>query len=132
MFLYRQLESVSWSNLPFTSKPTWTISTKHGEGFVRSGEKREWQRAGFVYQTEWAYWTSMTTNIYCHDLSVAWWWMVLILSMPWLGIFEIARRKRQLIHRIRRGGCPVCGYDLRASTNRCPECGTPIPAEATA
>jgi hypothetical protein len=43
--------------------------------------------------------------------------------------FPRQRRRRQIAARLRRGLCAHCGYDLRASPGKCPECGA---ARATA
>lgn len=52
-------------------------------------------------------------------------WLLAAMSalMPLIWAF-VARRRRT---RKGSGLCQKCGHDLRASTDRCPECGTPIP-----
>jgi len=49
-------------------------------------------------------------------------WTWLVLAMPLLAI--VLARQLKTRRRRTRGLCLVCGYDLRASPSRCPECGT--------
>jgi hypothetical protein len=48
--------------------------------------------------------------------------MFAALPVTW---FVLARRRRVLARRRACGQCVRCGYDLRATPGRCPECGTP-------
>jgi hypothetical protein len=52
------------------------------------------------------------------------WLIALILGFtPTFRIWKMMCRRERVV----AGRCPVCGYDLRASPERCPECGTANP-----
>ena len=53
-------------------------------------------------------------------------WAIVLVTAA-VPVFYVRRvRWLRRAHRARRGLCPGCGYDLRASSGRCPECGEAI------
>ena len=58
------------------------------------------------------------------NLQVPYWFLTLIFMLPAaLAPFSLRRRRR-----VDAGLCAHCGYDIRATPQRCPECGTAISA----
>jgi hypothetical protein len=56
------------------------------------------------------------------------WLVSMIGALPLVLLVRGLRRDRRMRRRQRLGLCLRCGYDLRASAERCPECGTAIDA----
>ena len=125
-FLVGRMWSISW-NLPINTPPTaWKLSETWGSGFVRSSSQHEWSYHGFTYATERAYWSNLIENIYCRELLVPRWSVTLGFIVAWSGSLLLVRRWREQNRRLRLGLCLFCGYDMRASGDRCPECGAGV------
>jgi hypothetical protein len=106
-----------------------------------------WQRrvASFKDVTDWGFWKRMgfkysrspevsPRTISYNGARQRWYvatpyWFIAIVTgiVPalWLRRLYWARQARQ---RVARGLCAACGYDLRASKERCPECGAEFSA----
>jgi hypothetical protein len=83
----------------------------------------KWQVAGLAYQRGMA-----RRGLYCRQLIFPCWYLgglgIAVLPAYWGQLYW--KRRRQM-RRLRNGCCPQCGYDMRATKERCPECGTAVP-----
>jgi hypothetical protein len=75
--------------------------------------------AGFSHQ-HITYDVGIFADIEKLDVGVPHWFMAILLAIaPAMRLRAAAQHCR----RDRTGRCPACGYDLRATPDRCPECG---------
>jgi hypothetical protein len=111
-----------------------TPSDVHGDDFWFGGNRHElFSVGGEIFYSYWP-------TGFVHGEMGGWYWhgfgfkkdkLVLMMVAPhWLlaaisgapaafGLFRLSRNRRER----QAGLCRACGYDLRATPERCPECG---------
>jgi hypothetical protein len=128
---YRHVSGAGGADsLDFThADPYWWLVSNRGQLTLCHQVGHDWNSPvpklrilGLEYAGSWVGSSSLV------NLFVPYWMLILpLLVLPGARLRFAARdrtrRRRQIL-----GLCARCGYDLRGSHARCPECGTPIPS----
>jgi hypothetical protein len=107
-----------------TSKPLdWKERQNMRTWFDMVNTERDWEFAGVRIERmeRDASVTGVPVSVVEWTLHLPYWVIIAISSL--LPLLWLARRLR---NRHAPGCCRKCGYDLRATPERCPECGTPV------
>jgi hypothetical protein len=119
----------SFAGNPYRGRDTWQIWTRPRRAGWPADQRfgRSWRGFGYERRTKRIFWTGgepPITGYFTMERYVllAPWWPFLLL--PALLPFLAAARRLRGRFRTRAGRCRRCGYDLRATPDRCPECGS--------
>jgi hypothetical protein len=114
------------------ARPLWEVSylSRYGDE-QKAGEPQarpSLLRFYFAQETEHGTWNIGSLAYSRYRVNVPHWSFALPLAIcPAVAGWRVLKRRR--LRRSER--CLHCGYDLRASNERCPECGTPVPIPRT-
>jgi hypothetical protein len=78
-------------------------------------------RLGFSYRSKL---TGTPPVFDVRQLRIPYWAIFFVASTMTGGCFKVVLSRRRRARRFGAGLCPTCSYDLRATPDRCPECGT--------
>ena len=104
-----------WSCRPFSFS---------GDSQIRITQSGEWRTLGFVL-SHVAFKGGSVDHV-ARWMAVPHWFLIFLTAVLPLGQARYMMHQRRQTRRLCSGLCLTCGYDLRASPERCPECGTPV------
>ena len=113
--------------MPYDARIDGFFYQREPAGYVGglSREPARWSTFGFMY-------IRLPTTSYGTGWAVAApMWSLLLVLAPWPALHLRSAWRDEPKRRRRLGLCVRCGYDLRASADRCPECGEAKPAVAS-